>query len=149
MRNRPSVTTEPPRDWTAYENRNPVGAYVRFFDVTKATRVVSARTSRRCTTKCANSTRRDRPSTTATAAHFAERTALWKDAAKNRTVHSYRTEINEEWLNIVFDMSLGHGGRNIDPDLGQVPVPMTHQYRNLHPCPICQDSQSHTCPQNR
>ena len=35
VRNRPSVTTEPPRDWTAYENRNPVGSYVRFFDVTK------------------------------------------------------------------------------------------------------------------
>ncbi len=24
VRNRPSVTTEPPKDWTAYENRNPV-----------------------------------------------------------------------------------------------------------------------------
>ena len=34
-RNRPSVTSEPPRDWTAYENRNPVGSYVTFFDVTK------------------------------------------------------------------------------------------------------------------
>ena len=37
-RNRPSVTSEPPRDWTAYENRNPVGAYVTFFDVTKEMR---------------------------------------------------------------------------------------------------------------
>ena len=35
VRNRPSVTSEPPRDWTAYENRNPVGSYVRFVDVTK------------------------------------------------------------------------------------------------------------------
>jgi len=35
MRNRPSVTTEPPKDWTAYENRNPVGSYVTFVDVTK------------------------------------------------------------------------------------------------------------------
>jgi len=37
-RNRPSVTSEPPRDWTAYENRNPVGSYVTFFDVTKEMR---------------------------------------------------------------------------------------------------------------
>ena len=35
MRNRPSVTTEPPKDWTAYVNRNPVGSYVTFVDVTK------------------------------------------------------------------------------------------------------------------
>ena len=35
MRNRPSVTSEPPKDWTAYENRNPVGSYVTFVDVTK------------------------------------------------------------------------------------------------------------------
>ena len=34
-RKRPSVTTEPPKDWTAYENRNPVGSYVTFFDVTE------------------------------------------------------------------------------------------------------------------
>ena len=34
VKNRPSVTTEPPKDWTAYENRNPVGSYVTFFDVT-------------------------------------------------------------------------------------------------------------------
>lgn len=34
-RNRPSVTSEPPRDWTAYENRNPVGSYVTFINVTK------------------------------------------------------------------------------------------------------------------
>ena len=32
-KNRPSVTTEPPKDWTAYKNRNPVGSYVTFFDV--------------------------------------------------------------------------------------------------------------------
>jgi len=36
VKNRPSVTTEPPKDWTAYENRNPVGSYVTFVDVTKA-----------------------------------------------------------------------------------------------------------------
>ena len=35
VRNRPSVTTEPPKDWTAYENRNPVGSYVTFVEVTK------------------------------------------------------------------------------------------------------------------
>ena len=35
QRNRPSVTSEPPRDWTAYENRNPVGQYVTYLDVTK------------------------------------------------------------------------------------------------------------------
>ena len=35
VRNRPSVTSEPLKDWTAYENRNPVGSYVTFFDVTK------------------------------------------------------------------------------------------------------------------
>lgn len=35
VRNRPSVTSEPPMDWTAYENRNPVGSYVTFFDVPK------------------------------------------------------------------------------------------------------------------
>ncbi|MBO7115707.1 MAG: DUF4981 domain-containing protein [Prevotella sp.] len=35
QRNRPSVTSEPPKDWTAYENRNPVGSYVTFVDVTK------------------------------------------------------------------------------------------------------------------
>ena len=35
VKDRPRVTTEPPRDWTAYENRNPVGSYARFFDVTK------------------------------------------------------------------------------------------------------------------
>jgi beta-galactosidase len=29
------VTAEPPKDWTAYENRNPVGSYVTFVDVTK------------------------------------------------------------------------------------------------------------------
>ena len=35
QRNRPSVTSEPPKDWTAYVNRNPVGQYVTFFDITK------------------------------------------------------------------------------------------------------------------
>ena len=35
VKDRPSVTSEPPKDWTAYENRNPVGSYVTFFDVTK------------------------------------------------------------------------------------------------------------------
>lgn len=35
VRNRPSVTSEPPKDWTAYENRNPVGSYVTSFNVSK------------------------------------------------------------------------------------------------------------------
>jgi beta-galactosidase len=35
QRNRPSVTSEPPCDWTAYENRNPVGSYVTYIDVSK------------------------------------------------------------------------------------------------------------------
>lgn len=35
VKNRPSVTTEPPKDWTAYENRNPVGSYVTFIDATE------------------------------------------------------------------------------------------------------------------
>ncbi len=35
QRNRPSVTSEPPKDWTAYENRNPVGSYVTFIEITK------------------------------------------------------------------------------------------------------------------
>ena len=34
-RNRPSVTSEPPKDWTAYEYRNPVGSYVTTIDVTE------------------------------------------------------------------------------------------------------------------
>ncbi|MDE5814426.1 MAG: beta-galactosidase, partial [Muribaculaceae bacterium] len=33
-RNRPSVTSEPPKDWYAYNHRNPVGSYVREFEVT-------------------------------------------------------------------------------------------------------------------
>ncbi|MBQ8949267.1 MAG: DUF4981 domain-containing protein [Prevotella sp.] len=35
QRNRPSVTSEPPQDWYAYNHRNPVGSYVTFVDVTK------------------------------------------------------------------------------------------------------------------
>ena len=35
VKDRPRVTTEPPKDWTAYENRNPVGSYVTFVDVTE------------------------------------------------------------------------------------------------------------------
>ena len=35
VKDRPRVTAEPPKDWTAYENRNPVGSYVTFVDVTK------------------------------------------------------------------------------------------------------------------
>ena len=35
VKNRPSVTSEPPKDWTAYENRNPVGQYVTYMDATK------------------------------------------------------------------------------------------------------------------
>lgn len=34
-RNRPSVTSEPPKDWYAYDHRNPVGSYVTFIDITK------------------------------------------------------------------------------------------------------------------
>ena len=34
VRNRPYVTQEPPRDWTAYARRNPVGSYVTFFNAT-------------------------------------------------------------------------------------------------------------------
>ncbi len=30
----PRVTAEPAKDWTAYENRNPVGSYVTFMDIT-------------------------------------------------------------------------------------------------------------------
>ena len=33
-RNEPSVTSEPPHDWYAYDHRNPVGQYVTDFDVT-------------------------------------------------------------------------------------------------------------------
>ena len=36
VKDRPRVTTEPPKDWTAYENRNPVGQYVTFVEVTEA-----------------------------------------------------------------------------------------------------------------
>ena len=34
-RDRPRVTSEPPQDWTAYGNRNPVGSYVTFVDITE------------------------------------------------------------------------------------------------------------------
>ena len=34
-RDQPSVTGEPDKHWFAYENRNPVGSYVTFVDVTK------------------------------------------------------------------------------------------------------------------
>ena len=34
-RDRPSVTSEPNKDWYAYDHRNPVGSYVTFFDATK------------------------------------------------------------------------------------------------------------------
>ena len=33
-RNRPSVTSTPPADWYAHDHRNPVGSYVRKFEVT-------------------------------------------------------------------------------------------------------------------
>jgi len=36
QRNAPSVTSEPPADWTAYELRNPVGSYVTSFNLTRA-----------------------------------------------------------------------------------------------------------------
>lgn len=35
QRDQPMVTGEPPKDWYAYDHRNPVGAYVRYIDVTK------------------------------------------------------------------------------------------------------------------
>ena len=35
VKNRPSVTSEPPKEWTAYENRNPVGQYITFVEITK------------------------------------------------------------------------------------------------------------------
>ena len=35
IKDRPRVTSEPPKDWTAYDNRNPVGQYVTFVEVTK------------------------------------------------------------------------------------------------------------------
>ena len=35
VKDRPRVTSEPPKDWTAYESRNPVGQYVTFVNVTK------------------------------------------------------------------------------------------------------------------
>lgn len=35
QRNRPSVTSEPPKDWYAYDHRNPVGSYVTSIHVTK------------------------------------------------------------------------------------------------------------------
>ena len=34
QRNRPSVTSEPPKDWYAFDHRNPVGCYVTEFEVT-------------------------------------------------------------------------------------------------------------------
>lgn len=34
QRNRPSVTSEPPKDWYAYDHRNPVGSYVTFINIT-------------------------------------------------------------------------------------------------------------------
>lgn len=36
-RDQPRVTSEPPKDWTAYENRNPVGSYVTTFKVEPGT----------------------------------------------------------------------------------------------------------------
>ena len=35
QRNRPSVTSEPPKDWYAYAHRNPVGSYVTTIEVTE------------------------------------------------------------------------------------------------------------------
>ncbi|MCH5239039.1 MAG: DUF4981 domain-containing protein [Muribaculaceae bacterium] len=34
QRDQPKVTSEPPMDWFAYENRNPVGSYITYFDIT-------------------------------------------------------------------------------------------------------------------
>ena len=33
QRDQPKVTSEPPADWYAYENRNPVGSYITYFDI--------------------------------------------------------------------------------------------------------------------
>ena len=33
QRDQPKVTSEPPVDWFAYENRNPVGSYITYFDI--------------------------------------------------------------------------------------------------------------------
>ncbi|MDO5481462.1 MAG: glycoside hydrolase family 2 TIM barrel-domain containing protein [Bacteroidaceae bacterium] len=35
QRSQPNVTEEPPKNWYAYEHRNPVGSYVRQFDATE------------------------------------------------------------------------------------------------------------------
>jgi len=35
QRDQPRVTSEPPKDWYAYEHRNPVGQYLRDFDIDK------------------------------------------------------------------------------------------------------------------
>lgn len=35
QRDQPRVTSEPPHDWYAYENRNPVGSYITEFEVTR------------------------------------------------------------------------------------------------------------------
>ena len=35
QRNRPSVTSEPPSHWYAYDHRNPVGSYVTYIEVSK------------------------------------------------------------------------------------------------------------------
>lgn len=35
QRDQPRVTSEPPKDWYAYEHRNPVGQYIRDFDIDK------------------------------------------------------------------------------------------------------------------
>ena len=35
QRNHPSVTSEPPHDWYAYDHRNPVGSYVTFINITR------------------------------------------------------------------------------------------------------------------
>ncbi len=43
------------------------------------------------------------------AAHFAERLAVWKDAAENRTVKSLRTETGENCVKVIAEMSLPVG----------------------------------------
>ena len=43
------------------------------------------------------------------AAGFARRVAVWQEAATQRTVHSYRAEVDESTLKIVYDISLPIG----------------------------------------
>ena len=43
------------------------------------------------------------------AANFARRVGAWQDAARNRTTHAIRTEVNDSTLNVIYDLSLPVG----------------------------------------